>query len=342
MTIRSSGGYSRGTSQGLTLIETLVVVGIIGVIAGLLLPAVQVAREAARRAQCQSRLRELGLAWSNYESARGKFPASEEQKAEPSEPSNPLSPAYLTNFSPHALLLPFLDNSTLYNAINLDMYYNLQGQTTFPFNIAEANTTAALSVVAAFLCPSDPSPETMLFGCNSFRANAGLCENCDRNGTGAFNYSFRGATRAASFIDGLSNTLVFSEKPIGSWRGGYSSFRDWAELPVLSPHTMSNYVSTCASLESPISPGLTAGGTWMTYGAFNTWFFSSVGPNSPVPDCGVNVDLGTGVFAARSYHPGGVNAVMGDGSVHWFSSTISLELWRALSTRAGREIATVP
>jgi prepilin-type processing-associated H-X9-DG protein len=83
-----------------------------------------------------------------------------------------------------------------------------------------------------------------------------------------------------------------------------------------------------------------SGRTWLTDGALCTAFFTAAPPNSPIPDCGVLTGRGEGNFAARSYHPGGVNAALADGSVRWFASSIATPVWRALGTRASGEIVS--
>ena len=144
----------------------------------------------------------------------------------------------------------------------------------------------------------------------------------------------------ASF-DGLSNTLAFSEKPIGSWpNGNFSAFRDWHDLPGSPVYsTADGWVAACSRKADAGGFHLDAGRSWLIYGAIFTQFYTIVPPNSPIPDCGTEaVANGLGIFAARSYHPGGVNAALGDGSVRWFSSSIAVPVWRALGTRAGGEI----
>ena len=152
----------------------------------------------------------------------------------------------------------------------------------------------------------------------------------------------------ARIADGLSNTLGFSEKPIGSAPGGlYSPFTDWFNfVPASSASTTTpdEWMSLCAgAAPGPQEIVLDAGATWMLPGGDWTYFFASAPPNSRVPDCGLKVvSNGWGLFAARSYHPGGVNAALLDGSVRWFSSGTSTQVWRSLGTAAGGEVISSP
>ncbi len=312
---------SRGRTSsrpGMTLIELLVVIGIIALLVGLLLPAVQTAREAAHRIRCANNLKQLGLATHVYEATWGSFPML-------------LTPGTL--MSTQSVLLPYLELMPLYNAINFDI------RTGRLSALPRGNATAARQAVDVFLCPSDPVPVNSPYAINTYRVNAGVCRLCDDAGPGAFGSLH--TTRAADFHDGLSNTLAFSEKPVGSGEGGvYSPFRDWFRTPSPSPFTADAWVATCALRRPDLaSVYLDAGGSWMIFGAKYTWFFTLLGPNSRIPDCGeIGVDNGIGVFAARSYHPGGVNAALADGSVRWFTSGIAPMTWRGLGTRAGGEI----
>lgn len=146
----------------------------------------------------------------------------------------------------------------------------------------------------------------------------------------------------ASFVDGLSNTLAFSEKPIGSVLGGvYNPRRGWVQYVEALPERADDWISACSHLRaSELDPVLGAGASWMLHGAIYTHFYASAPPNTIIPDCGRRTDFGLGLFSARSYHPGGVNAAMADGSVRWFASSTSVATWRSLGTKAGREIVS--
>ena len=326
---------SRVYRRGLTLIELLVVVGIIAILIGLLLPAVQAAREAARQARCRDNLRQLGLALHGFEASRGGFP--------------PFTYSVLVRdngyvlphqYSVQVMLLPYLEATTIANNLNLLI------TTTGRPPGHPGNTTASSAAIATFLCPSDPLAIGPGAGLASYRANLGTCISCGNADLwdGCF-WERIGPT--AAFRDGLSHTLAFSEKPIGSagTTGPFSPFRDWYHyLPAYATNpTVDGWVTICSGLGT--SSGTDSldslprsGRSWLRSGAINTGFFTAVPPGSRVPDCGILPGGGEGNFAARSYHPGGVNAALADGSVRWFGSGIASQVWRALGTRAGGEV----
>src|SRR3954464_15980572 len=138
---------------GFTLIELLVVIAIIAVLISLLLPAVQSAREAARRAQCTNNMKQLGLALANYESAHGALPLAYGQRAvwDPTNSSGTYGDSGWGNWSPHALLLGFLEQTTIYNALN----YSISAASNWDNGI---NATGATTRINSFLCPSSSLP----------------------------------------------------------------------------------------------------------------------------------------------------------------------------------------
>lgn len=337
----------RSTSRprGLTLVELLVVIGIVGLLAGLLLPAVQAARERARAARCANNLRQLALAAQAFASDAGGFPPAYGA-------TGPISGSerVLVSYPVHCLLLPYLDQRATFDAFNFDNFDPGRRETPF----LPCHETVARTRIDVFLCPSDGHEQAgWAYAANSYRACIGSGElkpldpdSCRPAWDGAFVYpidpaaDLRGDTSLARFRDGLSNTIAFSEKPIGSGMGAgsYDPFRDWSDHPLTTPILGADqWLEACASIRAP-NPRLEAGATWLWATVFHTYFYGSAPPNSPVPDCGTRRDVGVGIFAARSYHPGGVHAAMADGSVRWTTSSIDRVVWRSLSTRAGGEI----
>lgn len=322
---------------GFTLIEMLVVIGITGVLIGLTLPAVQSVRESARRAQCTNNLRQLITACKSFASTREGFPPYAFSTGTRLDKHD-------LRFGPYSLqcaILPYLDQNDLYNSINFTL-----NSGSFDW-LEKFHMTEATQVVGTFLCPSDPnSTRSSPFAPNSYRACTGLGE-MTRVGNvyalvGDGTFSGIRVVNLAAIQDGLSGTLAFSEKPIGSGiEGAYDAFRDWVQTSKGNPLTADDWLNACSSLSaSDLSDArLDSGGSWMIPGAIYTDFYASAPPNTRVPDCGNGAIVkGIGIFAARSYHPGGVNAAMSDGSVRWFTSGTDTRLWRKLGTKAGGEV----
>jgi prepilin-type N-terminal cleavage/methylation domain-containing protein len=292
--------------RGFTLIELLVVIAIIAVLIALLLPAVQAAREAARRIQCTNNMKQIGLALHNYHDTHGRFPPGSIQVATPNG-------SYRQPFL--SALLPFIEQGNLYASFN----YNLGFEN--PVNI-----TTRASRVNGFLCPSD-TPQTFVNNggaVTDVKGSYGVHWGQNVYGNqvlqGPFDLNY-GAS-LAEITDGSSQTLLLSEliqtpHPAGQpvevidRRG-----RVWSDQP--SSHQISTKLGP-----NSLAPD---------YGA--CW------PNSvPKTPCTRNTGDGPNHYiGARSYHPGGINSLLGDGSVRFFKDSINLVTWKGLSSRAGGEV----
>jgi prepilin-type N-terminal cleavage/methylation domain-containing protein len=166
-----------------TLIELLVVIAIIAILVGLLLPAVQKVREAANRVKCQNNLKQIGLALHNYVDAQGRFPPGKGHDYMQSVPGCPIYPRW----SPHAYLLPYIEQGNLYNSINFTFPPETPGMATpvIDFmppweNPNRENAIACRTLVPTFLCPSDPAPLPADWpGQNNYLANMGATFMCD-------------------------------------------------------------------------------------------------------------------------------------------------------------------
>jgi prepilin-type N-terminal cleavage/methylation domain-containing protein/prepilin-type processing-associated H-X9-DG protein len=346
MTLRTCSRARSTARAGFTLIELLVVIAIIAVLIALLLPAVQAAREAARRAQCVNNLKQLGIAMHNYHDVTSGLPWGH---------------GYLgwNDWSAFVLMLPYLEQGNLYNAIN----FANTGVAANPSTPANgSNGTVMVTSINVLNCPSDTDRLQNGFGHVNYCGNAGNCPNCffGNNGeVGAANglfFSVANGTKTIGFrdvIDGLSNTAAFSEKVKGQTIGGTTDSFLYDPLIPSSAEVMVNppgagadltpnpFYTTC-SASAPTKNATLAGGG-IALGAY--WFDGH-------PECGMynhimqpnswNCSDGNvndiGAFTVSSRHSGGVNVLFGDGSVRFVKGTVAPQTWWALGTRAGNEV----
>ncbi|MBX6315587.1 MAG: DUF1559 domain-containing protein [Isosphaeraceae bacterium] len=338
---------NRRAGRGFTLIELLVVIAIIGVLIALLLPAVQSAREAARRAQCTNNLKQIGLALHNYHDALGSFPPLQVpgRDASTGTASAWWGPGVLVQ------LIGFMEGKALYNAFNFNAPCVIG--CTKPGQLV--NTTVRNASVASFLCPSDPGNSVYRQGTNygasvgpQFRFEAGTAGI----GVGLFAALVSYGTRDVT--DGTSNTIAFNELLIGQNRSGmradYTQYRD-LPWPASGPtgkgltQTMPTgagylrqYIVQCDQHAQTATPQVQARLYWvssrMYHGACSNELLT---PNSQHKDC-MWYPANTGLHTARSRHPGGANVLFADGSVRFIKNSIALNIWWGLGTRAGGEV----
>lgn len=315
-----------------TLVELLVVIAIIGILVGLLMPAVQAAREAARRMQCQNNLKQSGLALHNHESQRRNLPPLGDYQ----------SYGNTVYWSFHTKLLPFVEQG------------NLHGLIDFSKPIADQPQVAKVRI-PHLICPSEPNdrerPDTPTFThyplC--YGGNAGVWQIAQPptpKGTGVFNYNR--ALRLADVTDGLSNTLAMSEvKAFTPYLRDGGNPSGTAPLPNL-PTEIAAFGG-----EFKVDSGHTE---WVDARAHQTGVTTTFPPNTLVPftSAGKTYDIDFNsmregrsatlpTYAAvtsRSYHVGGVNSLILDGSVRFVSSSIDKLIWQSIGTRAGGEIVS--
>ena len=322
--------------RGFTMIELLVVIAIIAILIALLLPAVQQAREAARRTQCKNNLKQLGLALHNHHDAFLYFPSQRDQDEAPVDPSN----QSFYRWSPLAMLTPYLDQSNIYNQLDLKSPLYLYSSGPPP----SVTTNPALSGVVStkvpvFLCPSDIHERvsntwgaTNYVFCQGTGQDGGAYEDTD----GAFAIDSR--TKARDVTDGLSNTVFVSEHLIGSaapdsTRGVANSGSEWNLASVWNASATAVEDSWC--LDNSATVTFQRGEKWADGSVNDTGYNHFRNPNSRTNDC---YSRYASSKSARSRHAGGVNALLGDGAVRFVSENISIEIWQALGSVSGGEV----
>ena len=319
---------------GLTLVELLVVIAIIGVLMALLFPAVKAVRSAAARVKCANNLRQIGIALHNYDTIAERFPISGKY---------PVGALANDVYSIQARLLPFLEEGNLYSKIDLD-------------EVPANQPDVIKQRIAVYMCPSELNdrsrvvPPLVKYPLN-YAANLGTWLIYDpqtgEGGDGAF--PINRASAPSDILDGLSHTIAFSEvKTFQTYLRNGGNPGALAAAPPVDP-------AAAAALGGGLRVGV--GHTEWTDSPIHQSGFSFVfKPNTMVPlvsgSTTYDVDVvssveGTSatrptyaVVTARSYHPGKiVNSLKLDGSVAPTSPDIDLDLWRALGTRGGREVA---
>lgn len=325
---------------GLTIIEILVTISVVGILACVILSAIGSARESTRRVQCANNLGQFGRALQAYESAKRVFPPA--MAAVGNDPKKPSDLWY----APHVALLPYVEQSAIAANVNPQQSFlpNLQSPGT-PTG-AWPGTMVPWTRLPVFRCPSDGNAAGSWAG-NSYRVCTGpgpVAHTSTEDGPGAF-LELR-SRRPAEFTDGLSTTVGAAEKLFGQGGSSFSRGTDfwYSGAWMLGAKTPDQMAAYCGSVTgTPPQYYVYSGATWFFAGYENSWYNHVLAPNAAVPDCSWDFipagqsPTGGGAFRASSNHPGGVNSMYMDGSVRFANDNISLAIWRAVSTRAGAE-----
>jgi prepilin-type processing-associated H-X9-DG protein/prepilin-type N-terminal cleavage/methylation domain-containing protein len=340
VTTMTRGVRRRAIARAFTLIELLVVIAIIGVLVALLLPAVQAAREAARRSQCVGNLKQIGIGLHNYHAALNCFPVGFLYAYVGASPDS--SPQQY-RWSVLAQMAPHLEQENVFHAFNFDfpIAHKPTGSLSLFWPYYPANTTAMAVRVALFLCPSDGAPPPMG---DTGPTNYAFCAGDGGNGgdaTGANGAFILGeAESVATLTDGTSLTVAASESLLGI-AGPYSQT---TPTPVPSPWTRALARVAAGPLTDPTCAAagsgwlLNKGSSWSDGDYLNTLYNHYLPPNADRPDCITYHNPGW--RTARSLHPGGVNVLFCDGHVAFLKNSIQPRTWRALSTRNGGEVVS--
>ena len=333
--------------------ELLVVIAIIGLLIALLLPAVQAAREAARRMQCANHQKQWGLALHNYHDTYNTFPKLGDRDINE------------WTFSAPARLLPFIEAANIHDLIDfkIPLFEEHDGHN----HLNPVYVDLVRQVIGVLRCPSDGGPFNFTMSLDHDGNTCSVCGGnyvvCTGSGTGT-NYDVRFRTDGAfncyetncmaCLTRGTSNTMVFSETLVGSSAGNLSGARE----TVLSGKMYQRYIGRITgsppanSDTNPytehigINPDMNTVSTipttwrgrrancWIAGSAVDTSYNAYQTPNSRYPDVIHSSGFLVGFVAARSNHSGGVNVTFGDGSTRFISDTVAEDVWREYSRKS--------
>lgn len=355
--VRPSGastGFATGPGirRAFTLVELLAVVAVIGLLVAILLPAINSVREAARRAECSSNLKQVGTALIAFQASHGSFPFGLESKPDPLKST---TPHHFFRWSALAHITPYLEQEIVHELINFEepMYRDNK--------LNPSIATAVATQVSAFLCPSDRRPSavsdngSVQYGFTNYVvcAGSGADGGTPFETDGVFYVNSR--TRYRDMPDGSGHTVLASESTIGTGRESMGigdrdlvNYQGDYATPLLIGNTA---VLTEARCAAPQGWNITnrRGFLWAS-GEYRCALYNHYRrPNDLMIDCigsrawpaeDVETRFSTyGWRAARSRHAGGVNVLMADASVHFVDDTVDLNVWRAVSTREEGETA---
>jgi prepilin-type N-terminal cleavage/methylation domain-containing protein/prepilin-type processing-associated H-X9-DG protein len=334
--------------RGFTLIELLVVIAIIAVLIALLLPAVQAAREAARRAQCVNNLKQMGLAIQNYHDVNNALPPTGMRV---------VSTFSTQNQSLKVRILPFLEQQPLFSSVNFAFGMSTGNTGSSPEDPQGVNTTIQVVQVNVFNCPSDAGVPNSAYNASSYANTLG---NNPKFNNGMFdgpayyigtvsipicpsgtNTSPMGPVSLSSVTDGTSNTAIFSE--VSKGRNATLGIGPDITFKLGSTSSACTFASDLA-ISNACQASTTFGDgergmQWARYyeGRGGGYFHTTL-PNGKSCVFSGGEGAPPNPIGASSYHPGGVNVAMLDGSVKFVKNTVNYTTWHALGSRGGGEV----
>ena len=328
--------FANRSQHGFTLVELLVVIAIIGILVALLLPAIQSARESARRTHCSNNLKQVILAAHNHVGTNERLPLGSQQQTYPFGPPR-------QSWFPY--LLPYIEEQSVLVNYNFKASSNPDGSFSGPVNYGTSNSSTRNSptnvVVSSFLCPSDDGAVQGYFpwgyfalgnylaffgGKDNSRADPKIIKPTER---GAFGVNF--GARFKDFVDGSSKTMAFGEylrSSGASYSNGFNSDQRGMLWQSDEPGG--------GMLMAKVTPNSS------TPDIFYPEWWCVNNPANNLPCLNGSTDGSDHTAGARSRHPGGVHIAMGDGSGHFVGDAVSLSVWEAMSTIAGGEVFELP
>ncbi len=317
-----------------TLVELLVVIAIIGVLASLLLPAIQQAREAGRRVNCVSNMRQVMLATHSYEAAFKVLPAALSTRTYNQSSGLPQS---ISDISLHARILPFIDHANVFQLIDFNSTYS-----------SATNELPRKKTLSIYRCPSDPARfiPRVVGGPNSYYGNSGtkllytrthsnansLANTPDHDGV----FYLDSYLPLSAILDGMSNTVGFSERAIGDFSNLIATPKSDTFATGTYPDTAEEAIRDCNAID-PLDLNRQGfsdiGGPWIRGYHSTTTYYQINTPNQR--SC--MFPPGKIMTTASSYHHGGVNVVFMDGSTRAVTDSVDLEVWQSFGTRGGLE-----
>ncbi len=339
---------SQNKQRGFTLVELLVVIAIFGILIGLLLPAGQAAREAARRMQCTNNMKQLGLAVQNFESTEKRIPNIYWEEHWTGYAASYDAESRLARMSPQTTLLPYLEQTALYDVITscCERYKTSVNNADLPSPTDGSVIPTGLesnpynTIIDAFICPSDGNSNQTKglenhigrcnYGCNMGDGSTSMRSSYHKNRRGVFVSGYHGGrVTFAAIKDGLSNTMLFGEintsDVLATEDRGYKT-------AIAQPATDIRYSGSSVCLATRGADGETnaetvyalKGRRWACSSAGCNSFVAVTGPNGPSCTNGSDETSSYYCVSASSDHGAGVNVCMCDGSVRFVSETIDI------------------